>query len=63
MTGQKEVSSVELNETNTRLPVDLSNEASQAAAGGRQEGCADFSSVASLYTLLCRPPELEHHQL
>ena len=63
MTGQKEVSSVQFNETNTRLPVELNDEASQAAAGGRQEGCADFSSVASLYTLLCRPSALEHHQL
>ena len=42
----------------TRLPVDLSDEASQAAAGGREEGCADSSSVATLYTLLCRPPAL-----
>ena len=63
MTGQKEVSSIRLNETNTRLPVDLCDEASQAAAGGRGEDCADFSSVAPLYTLLCRPPALEHHQL
>ena len=44
-----------MNETNTRLPVDLSDEAWQAAEGGREEGCADSSSVAPLYTLLCRP--------
>ena len=53
-TARKEAKSFELNETNTRLPVDLSDEASQAAAGGREEGCADSSSVAPLYTLLCR---------
>ena len=35
--------------------MDLSDEASQAAEGGREEGCADSSSVAPLYTLLCRP--------
>ena len=40
------------------LPVDLSDEASQAAAGGREEGCADSLSVATLYTLLCRPAAL-----
>ena len=38
--------------------MDLNDEASQAAAGGREEGCADSSSVAPLYTLLCRPPAL-----
>ena len=38
--------------------MDLSDEASQAAAGGREEGCADSSSVAPLYTHLCRPPAL-----
>ena len=43
---------------NTRLPVDVSDEASQAAAGGREEGCADSSSVATLYTLLCPPAAL-----
>ena len=42
-------------QTSIRLPVDLSDEASQAAEGGREEGCADSSSVAPLYTLLCRP--------
>ena len=35
--------------------MDLSDEVSQAAAGGREEGCVDPSSVAPLYTLLCRP--------
>ena len=35
--------------------MDLSDEAWQAAEGGREEGCADSSSVAPLYTLLCRP--------
>ena len=35
--------------------MDLSDEASQAAEGGREEGCADASSVAPLYTLFCRP--------
>ena len=35
--------------------MDLSDEASQAAEGGREEGCADSSSLAPLYTLLCRP--------
>ena len=35
--------------------MDLSDEASQAAAGGREKGCAVFSSVAPLYTLFCRP--------
>ena len=35
--------------------MDLSDEASQAAEGFREEGCADSSSVAPLYTLLCRP--------
>ena len=54
----KTVRSVELNGTITRLPVDLSDEASQAAEGGREEGCADSSSVAPLYTLLFRPPAL-----
>ena len=38
--------------------MDLSDEASQAAEGGREEGCADSSSVAPLYTLLCRPAAL-----
>ena len=38
--------------------MDLSDEASQAAAGGREEGCADSSSVIPLYTHLCRPPAL-----
>ena len=45
-------------QTSIRLPVDLSDEASQAAEGGREEGCADSSSVAHLYTLLCRPSAL-----
>ena len=35
--------------------MDLSDEAWQAAEGGREEGCADSSSVAPLYTFLCRP--------
>ena len=35
--------------------MDLSNEASRAAEGGREKGCADSSSVAPLYTLLCCP--------
>ena len=35
--------------------MDLSDEAWQAAEGGREEGGADSSSVAPLYTLLCRP--------
>ena len=35
--------------------MDLSDEASQAAESGREEDCADSSSVAPLYTLLCRP--------
>ena len=35
--------------------MDLSDEAWQAAEGGREEGCADSSSVAPLYTLFCRP--------
>ena len=35
--------------------MDLSDEASQAAEGFREEGSADSSSVAQLYTLLCRP--------
>jgi len=35
--------------------VDLSDEAWQAAEGGREEGCADSSSVTPLYTHLCRP--------
>ena len=43
---------------NTRLPVGVSDEASQAAAGGREEGCADSLSVATLYTLFCRPAAL-----
>ena len=38
--------------------MDLSDEASQAAEGGREEGCADSSSVAPLYKLLCRPAAL-----
>ena len=38
--------------------MDLSDEASQAAESGREEGCADSSSVAPLYTLLCRPAAL-----
>ena len=38
--------------------MDLSDEASQAAEGGREEGCADSSSAAPLYTHLCRPPAL-----
>ena len=38
--------------------MDLSDEAPQAAAGGREEGCADSSSVAPLYTFLYRPPAL-----
>ena len=42
----------------TRLPVDLSDEASQAAECGREECCADSLSVAPLYTLLCRPAAL-----
>ena len=35
--------------------MDLSDEAWQAAEGGREEGGADSSSVAPLYTLVCRP--------
>ena len=35
--------------------MDLSDEAWQAAEGGREDGRADSSSVAPLYTLLCRP--------
>ena len=35
--------------------MDLSGEAWQAAEGGREEGGADSSSVAPLYTLVCRP--------
>ena len=35
-----------------------SDEASQAAEGGREEGGAVSKSVAPLYTLLCRPPAL-----
>ena len=38
--------------------MDLSDEAWQAAADGREEGCADSSSVAPLYTHLCRPTAL-----
>ena len=38
--------------------MDLSDEAWQAAEGGREEGGADSSSVAPLDTLLCRPPAL-----
>ena len=39
--------------------MDLSDEASQAAAGGREEGCADSSSVAPfIYTHLYHPTAL-----
>ena len=44
MTAGKEVRSIVFNETNTRLPVDVSDEAWQAAEGGREESCADSSS-------------------
>ena len=38
--------------------MDLSDEASQAAEGSREESGAVSKSVAPLYTLLCRPPAL-----
>ena len=44
MTARKEVSTIVFNETNTRLPVDVNDEAWQAAEGGREEGCADSPS-------------------
>ena len=58
MTAGKEVRSIVFNETNTRLPVDVSDEAWQAAEGGREESGAVSKSVTPLYTLLCRPPAL-----
>ena len=38
--------------------MDLSDEVSQAAEGGKEESGAVSKSVTPLYTLLCRPPAL-----
>ena len=44
--AQKEVKRLILDEISSKLPLDRSDEASQVAEGGKEESCADLSSVA-----------------